>query len=365
LIFLNQPVECPAADAERFRREHFVEIASLKHGLNVPAFDCFEIVRLFFHGSRLGSIGLAVRGEDDEQESNHIPRLQRALAVAFKLLADRDDPEAGDRLASAHDPDARHGKHGPFYVGYLVDVAMDVDSEIIIALNVLPANGVEAADAVTLIHQEEAAQGNEVQGLSMDGAGYNGPVLHKLTDPEGLSLDVTVPPPPMPERTAFGPERFTLQVLDDGSRVLTCPAGQTSRPQQHNTHPTATQFTFKAESCAVCPLREQCFPNPARKTGRTVVENDYQAEYDKVQEKAKTPKYEQTRRVHPKIERKQNELVRRHSCRRECYRGKPKVLAQTLLTALVVNVKRIVNLLARSAPPAIPTLAVCAPKVGS
>lgn len=294
------------------------------------------------------------------KESNHVQRLQRALAVAFKLLADRADPEAGDKLASANDPDARNGKHGQFYVGYLVDVAMDADSEIITALNVLPANGVEAADAATLIHQEEAAQGNDVQGLSMDGAGYNGPVLHELTDPQGLNLDVTVPPPPTPERTTFGPERFTLQVLDDGSRVVTCPAGETSRPRQHNTHPTGTgtQFVFQAESCAACPLREQCLQKPESKVGRTVVKNDYQADYDKVQAKAKTPEYEQTRRVHPKIERKLNELARHHRCRRACYRGRPKVLAQALLTAMVVNVKRIVNLLARSAPPALATLAV-------
>jgi transposase len=306
--------------------------------------------------------GLATPAEND---ADHVQRLRRALAVAFKLLADRADPEAGDRLASAHDPDARNGKHGQFYVGYLVDVAMDADSEIITAVNVLPANGAEAADAATLIHQEEAAQGNDVQGLSMDGAGYNGPVLHELTDPHGLNLDVTVPPPPMPERTTFGPERFTLTVLDDGSRVLTCPAGQTSRPRQQNTHPTATQFVFKAESCAACPLREQCLQNPASKRPRTVVKNDYQVEYDKVQEKAKTPEYEQTRRVHPKIERKLNELARHHRCRRACYRGKPKVLVQTLLTALVVNVKRMVKLLARSAPPAMPTLAVRAEAAGA
>ena len=300
-----------------------------------------------------------------DQDSRHVQQLQRALSVAFKLLADRADPEAGDRLASAMDPDARNGKHGQFYVGYLVDVAMDADSEIITAVNVLPANGAEAADAVTLIHQEEAAQGNDVQGLSMDGAGYNGPVLHELTDPQGLNLDVTVPPPPTPERTTFSPERFTLQVLDDGSRVLTCPNGETSRPRQHNTHPTATHFTFKAESCAACPLRAQCFSNPARKTGRTVVKNDYQAEYDKIQAKAKTPEYEQTRRLHPKIERKLNELARHHRCRRACYRGKTKVLAQALLTALVVNVKRMVKLLARSAPPAVLTLAVRAEAAGN
>lgn len=199
----------------------------------------------------------------------------------------------------------------------------------------------------------------------MDGAGYNGPVLHELTDPEGLNLDVTVPPPSLPERTTFGPERFTLKVLDDGSRVLTCPNGQTSRPRQHNANPTATQFTFKAKSCAACPLRQQCLPNPARKSGRTVVKNDYQAEYDKAQAKAKTPEYEQTRRVHSKIERKLNELARHHHCRRACYRGKPKVLVQTLLTALVVNVKRMVKLLARSAPAAIPTFAVRAEEAGT
>lgn len=84
-----------------------------------------------------------------------------------------------------------------------------------------------------------------------------------------------------------------------------------------------------------------------------------------MQAKAKTPEYEQTRRVHPKIERKLNELARHHRCRRACYRGRPKVLVQTLLTALVVNVKRIVKLLARSAPTAIRTLAVRAEEVGS
>jgi hypothetical protein len=243
-------------------------------------------------------------------------------------------------------------------VGYLVDVAMDADSEIVTAVNVLPANGAEAADAVTLIQQEEAAQANDVQGLSMDGAGYNGPVLRELTDPDGLNLDVTVPPPATPERTTFGPERFPLQVLDNGARVLTCPNGQTSRPRQHNANPNATQFTFQADHCAGCPLREQCLPNPARKIGRTVVKNDYQAEYDQVKTKAKTPEYEQTRRVHPRIERKLNEIARHHRCRRACYRGRPKVLVQVLLTTLVVNVKRIVKLLARSTPPAIRALPV-------
>jgi hypothetical protein len=42
-----------------------------------------------------------------------------------------------------------------------------------------------------------------------------------------------------------------------------------------------------------------------------------------------------------------NEVVRHHNARRACYRGLPKVLIQAVLTALVVNAKRIVKLMAQ------------------
>jgi transposase len=299
------------------------------------------------------------------QDQSQRQRLERALAVVTKLLADRADPEAGDGLVSALDPDARVGKHGQFFVGYLLDVALDAHSEIITAVNVLPGNGAEAADAVTLVRQEEAAQGNDVEGLSMDGVGYNGPVLRELTDPEGLNLDVTVPPPPTPERKTFGPERFTLHRDADGVAVLTCPAGQTTRPRQHNADPTGTKYLFKPEQCAACPLRAQCLQNPASQGGRTVFKNHYQAEYDKVQAKAATAAYQQTRRTHPKIERKLGELARHHRCRRASYRGQPKVLSQALLTAFVVNVKRVLHLLAGAVPGGRAALAVRAGLAGT
>ena len=76
-----------------------------------------------------------------------------------------------------------------------------------------------------------------------------------------------------------------------------------------------------------------------------MIKNDYEAEYQKVHQKAETPEYAATRRLHPKIERKLNELARHHRNRRARYRGLGKVLSQSLLTALVTNVKRIVKLL--------------------
>ena len=285
-----------------------------------------------------------------DKEGKPGQRLQCALAVATKLLVDCDHPKQGDRLASAMDPDARCGKHGQFYVGYLLDVAMDPVSEIITAVNVLPGNGAEAADAITLIHQEEKAQANKVEGLSMDGIGYNGPVLRELSDPQGLNLEVTVPPQAARERTTFPSERFALTVLENGTPVLTCPAGHTSGPGKANTQKYTTLFRFKAKECGCCPLREQCLEHPASQKGRTVQKNDYQAEYDKLAAKAKTPEYQETRRLHPKVERKLNEVVRHHHCRRARYRRIPKVLVQAILTTMTVNIKRIVKLIVRSVP---------------
>ena len=87
-----------------------------------------------------------------QQSERSQQRLHSALALAHKILADRQE-KGGDKVISIHDPDARRGKHGGFFEGYLVDVAMDADSEIITAVNVLPGNGDEAADAAHLIRQ--------------------------------------------------------------------------------------------------------------------------------------------------------------------------------------------------------------------
>jgi len=270
-------------------------------------------------------------------------QLRAALALAHKILADREDPKAGDKVISVHDPDARRGKHGDWYDGYLLDVAMDADSEIITAVNVLPANGDEGADAAQLIRQEEAAHGNDVEAVSIDGAGFRGPVLRELTDPAGLNLEVFTPPSQPPTPKGFPPERFSLQVIE-GQPTLTCPAGQTTTERERNAHDTGYKYRFRDSQCSACPQRGDCLAQPDAKA-RTVIKNDYEAEYTAAKAKAQTPAYAQVRRQHPAIERKLSELVRRHDARHARYRGRPRVLYQSLLTSMVINMKRIVRLL--------------------
>ena len=246
-------------------------------------------------------------------------------------------------MISVQDPEARTGWHHQWYDGYLLDIAMDAESEFITAIDVLPANADEAADASRLIEQEERAHGNDIETLSIDGAGFRGDLLEQWTDAAGLGLEVIVPPTEPAGTGGFPPEAFAP---DAAGEELTCPAGKTTRTRQRNTNGTGWQYRFRAGDCDGCPLRQRCLTDPAKARRRTVIKNDHEAAYRAAREKAKTPRYQEVRKQHPRVERKLGELVRWHDARHARYRGRAKVLIQGLLTGFVVNIKRLLKLVA-------------------
>ena len=271
-----------------------------------------------------------------------VQELQQALALARKVLDDRDDEEAGDQVRTVHDPDARFAKHGVYYVGYLVDVSVDADSQIITAMNVLPGGANEGADAETLLRQEEAAHGNDVQAISMDGAGHQGAVLHALTKPDGPNVEVFVPAKESACKKEILPEHFTMSA---DTQTLTCPGGHTASERRRHSSDTGFQFRFARATCAACPLQAACVPELPKTIGRTVFKSDYEKEVLAANAKAQTPASQQVRHEHPAVERKIGEMICRHGARRARYRGQPRVLLQQLLTGWVVNIKRVVKLL--------------------
>ena len=270
-------------------------------------------------------------------------KFEHARELLEKMLEDAAHPEAGDRLRSAHDPDVRRGKHGQFYDGYLVDILMDSDSELITSINVLPANGYEGADAIALIRHEESVTGENVQAMSIDGAGHAGEVLRELQDPDGLALDMYVPP-----QASSAPKHLfasTEFIEDAAHHTLTCPAGHSSHSLRRDEGRHGRVYTFSKATCSGCPLLERCMDHAPQRQGRTVRKSDYEQEYQAVRDKAATPEYEAVKKEHPKVERKLSEMVNRHGARRARYRGLAKVLCQQLWIAIAVNVKRMTKLL--------------------
>lgn len=276
---------------------------------------------------------------DDADTNPTWQQLAASREIARKTLAGHDDPKAKDKLRSVSDPDARRGKHGEYYDGYFVDVLVDADSEFFTSVNVLPASGNESADALTLVEQETQAHGNTIEALSIDGAGFDGPVLRELEDEH--DIDVFVPPKQTSPANRFGPEDF--EVSEDGS-YATCPAGERSQYTQREESKHGTSYRFDGEVCQQCPLFQQCI-GKKQKHGRTVRISDYAAEYARVRERAKTPEYASVRQEHPAVERKLGHLMNRYGGRRARYRGHARVKSQELMGAITHNVDRLIRLL--------------------
>jgi hypothetical protein len=222
---------------------------------------------------------------------------------------------------------------------------MDADSELICALDVLPANGDEGANAPPLIMSEERAHGNDIASLSLDRIGCRGDRLATLSeDANGPQLTVYVPPldwlPPAPE--LFQPAAFLLNEARDEVRG---PGGATTRTRKRAERGQGWRFAFSIPQCRAGPVRTQGV-KPDAQRGRPVIKSDYEAQYQRARQRAQTAAYHAVRREHPRIERKLAELVRWHAGRRGRYRGRLKVKIQYVLTALVVNCNRRVKLLA-------------------
>ncbi len=269
-------------------------------------------------------------------------KLLQQRQLAHKILNDQQHPNAGDKTRSTVDPEARRSKHGDWYDGYLFNIVVDADSEIVTQINVLPANGEEALDAIKLVRQEQAAQGNHIESLSIDGAGWHGPMLRELEDPEDLAIDTFVPPKAEPASETFGPDEF-LEDAESGHVI--CPAGKKSRYRERCNRGHATIHRFRREDCQACPLLSKCMKKPPKHFGRNVRKNDYEKEYRRVRQKAASDAYRSVRSEHPKVERKLGEVLNRHGGRRARYRGIAKVFVQEAMATTATNVKRMVRLL--------------------
>ena len=282
----------------------------------------------------------ALPAPPDAEENPSWKKLSQAIEIAQKVLTGHDDPKGGDQLRSVSDPDARRGKHGEYYDGYLVDVTIDADSRLITGVNVIQNVGEEASDAVVLIQQEMSHHTNQIEQLSIDGAGYHGPTLRQLED--GFSIEVFVPPKADSRPKQFSPEEFPLS--EDGSHV-TCPAGQKSQYSQRDDARNVTLHRFTKQTCAACPLSDKCLSRKETALGRSVRKNYYAPEYDRLRERADTPEYAAIKKEHPNVERTLRQLMNRYGCRRARYRGQLRVLCQQIMGATTANLSRMLKLM--------------------
>jgi len=284
----------------------------------------------------------AVIGQDLDAGEDGVFRIARRVAK--------------DRIISTVDPDARHGHKTAArgFDGYKGHVAIDPDSELIVATVVTAGNAGDATAVDELLAddftpatqpgQPDADQDDAGQAAAGRAADAGGPlsvygdsaygageVLETLEE-VGAEIYTKTQPPTAPDGR-FAKDKFTI---DLDAATVTCPAGHTVALTGSGRRRVA-KF---AGLCAGCPLADQCTTS---KRGRTIHVGPHEQQLTRARERQQDPdwatEYNATR---PTVERKIAHLMRRkHGGRRARVRGKPKVGADFGLLAAAVNLARL------------------------
>jgi transposase len=271
---------------------------------------------------------------------------------------------ARDRVLSVVDPQMRWGhksstQHWP---GHKVHLSEEPESELITHGEVRPANEHDAEPVVGFMERQEEQVGLHPGALFCDGAYGTADARAELGE---RGIEVVAKLRPLADRKHLGKDEFVIELgANDGQGSVTCPAGVTTtdfRMARDGKDRPVRLFRFPAQTCAACSLRERCLggsvgrvPHPVRPPpGRQVQLHYHEAVLQEARAAQKTS--EQRRalrdRLRPraKIERKISEVCRRHGLRNARYHGQQKTDLQAVMTATMVNTKRLTLLAAHHA----------------
>ena len=179
---------------------------------------------------------------------------------AAKITAKIKEGTARGRIPSASDPEQRHGRKSASkrFTGHKASVATDMESQIILAVDVLPGDAGDATGALALVEQAEANSELPVEETLGDCA-YGGAPTREAFDGAGRTLHAKVGQEA--QRDMFPKSAF---VLDLQNHTVTCPEGHTTG--RFTLTGQARTFSFGAV-CRSCPLQAYCTRS---EKGRTV-----------------------------------------------------------------------------------------------
>jgi len=230
-----------------------------------------------------------------------------------------------------HDPEMRHGRKSASkrFDGHKGAVAVDTDSQLITAVDVLAGNAPDAEDALALVEQTEQTTGSAVDETSGDCAYGAGETRQAFAD-AGRTLHAKVPA--VTNGGCFPKTAFTI---DLSAGTCTCPGGQTTSDLRR-TSGGQSGFFFPAATCVACPLRAQCVHNVAGQGGRTVALHPQEALLQQARAFQASDAFDAVRQRRQAVEHRIARLVQL-GLRQARYVGRAKTLFQLALVAAVAN----------------------------
>jgi transposase len=263
---------------------------------------------------------------------------------------------ARDRVLSVVDPTMRYGHKSERqrWPGHKVHISEEPASELITHVEVRPANEHDGEPVVGFMARQELHVGLRPGALFCDGAYGTADARADLGE---RGMEVVAKLRPITDTKHLGKDQFVIDLLaNDGQGSVTCPAGKTTtdfRMARDQKDRAVRLFRFPAETCAACSLRERCLgggagrvEHPVRKPpGRQLQLHFHEEVLQQARAAQKTQEQRRAlrERLRPraKVERKIGELCRRHGLRYARYHGQKKTELQAVMTATMVNTKRL------------------------
>jgi hypothetical protein len=259
------------------------------------------------------------------------PPMKEALELLERVVQQdlEPDPDRGgqrirrgvakDRRISITDGDMRHGRKSKSRVinGYKRHIAQDLDTGLILAVDVQPANRPE--------HEVVAALEGELSGLAelhVDRGYLASPVVRAMHD---AGTTVVAKPWAPANRGLYTKFSFIID-LDQGTVV--CPAEKVAPVRRQ-------QAKFSAADCDACPLRAKC-TTAALGSGRSVSLHSDEAFHLELRARQRTSEGREALRERVAVEHALAHVCRRQGPRAR-YRGQRKNVFDLRRVAAVEN----------------------------
>lgn len=274
-------------------------------------------------------------------EELKVPPLQDAMATLQQIRTQDLDPDPGgqgkarirqgvaeDRRVSIEDPEMRHGRKtkSKRFNGYKRHIASDLDTNLIVACAVTPANRPEG-DAMPELKADIERTERVIAEAHMDRGYIGSPVVAQILAEGG---DVVCKPWVARNGDLFTKTDFKINVRD---MTITCPAGevQTIRP--------GSVVAFEPQACDGCALRPNC-TNAALGHGRTVNIAEDEVLQQRLRKRMATPRGRRQLRQRVAIEHGLAHISQRQGNRAR-YRGVRKNQYDLRRAAIIQNLERI------------------------
>lgn len=261
---------------------------------------------------------------------------------------DGEHPPAALLITSPYDGDARFGtKRTTEWVGYKAQVTESCDPDQPALITQVTTTVASTPDQPMLpIIQAALAAKDLLPAEHLVDAGYPS-ADHLVTSQQQYQVDVIGPVPPDTSWQAQAQQGFDIRhfYIDWEQQRVTCPHGRVSRwwsPRQDTYGRPLIHVRFAASDCQPCPARAACTLAKEARTLSLRVQPAFEA-LQVARERQTTPDFKARYARRAGIEASLSQAVRRCDVRHCRYIGLAKTQVQHILTAVALNLLRLVD----------------------